>query len=167
MITTEIRLRAERKWGQMYREAEKAAGRAGPGRGKADQPAGAAFNDAATLESMGITPNQSSQWQKLAAFRKGKSPFAFGRQHADRLIDMHSALSAHACAHTLPCSVRALFALAKVPASYREAVVAKCRPASTAVDVTRFAEKANNCSGLLPASESHIRPLLERLEVML
>lgn len=68
MSDAEIRIRAERKWGQMYREAEKAAGRAGPGRGKADQPAGAAFNDAATLESMGITPNQSSQWQKLAEF---------------------------------------------------------------------------------------------------
>jgi hypothetical protein len=62
----EIRLRAERKAGALLKAMEKAKGSAGPGRGKAGAPAGSAFTTAPTLADLGVTPKQSSRWQKLA-----------------------------------------------------------------------------------------------------
>jgi hypothetical protein len=63
----EIRLRAERKAGALLGNMEKAKGIAGPGRGKAGRPARGAFNEAPTLRDLGITRDESSKWQKLAA----------------------------------------------------------------------------------------------------
>lgn len=59
----EIRIRAERKWGQMYRQAEKAA-RGPDHEGKGSQRS--CDSTAETLEKLGVTKDQSSQWQKLA-----------------------------------------------------------------------------------------------------
>jgi hypothetical protein len=61
-----IRQRAERKAGQLLKVMEKAKGAPGPGRGKAGNAAGPAFNDAPTLRDLRITKNQSSYWQRLA-----------------------------------------------------------------------------------------------------
>ena len=61
----EIRLRAEHRWGELYRDSEKAkAGRPreipNTALGISDAP------PAPTLEQMGVTPMQSSRWQALA-----------------------------------------------------------------------------------------------------
>ena len=53
----EIRIRAERKVGQMLRDMDKNAGAAQPTRS----------SDTTTLEDMGISKDQSSKWQRLAA----------------------------------------------------------------------------------------------------
>jgi hypothetical protein len=65
-LAREIRLRAERKAGRLLQRMQKAKGGAGPGRGKAGHAAGPAFNEAPTLRDLGITKNQSAQWQELA-----------------------------------------------------------------------------------------------------
>jgi hypothetical protein len=64
----EIRLRAERKAGQLLKQAEKAKAAPGPGRGKKG-PASrvGAFRTAPTLKQLGISEKQSSNWQKLGA----------------------------------------------------------------------------------------------------
>ena len=62
----EIRLRAERRAGQLLKAMEKAKGAAGPGRGKAGAHAASAFTDAPTLADLGLTRKQSSKWQQLA-----------------------------------------------------------------------------------------------------
>lgn len=59
---TEIKVRAERKAGQMLAEMPKAKG--GILRGHTMVPRG---NEAKTLADIGITKNESSRWQKLAA----------------------------------------------------------------------------------------------------
>jgi hypothetical protein len=61
----EIRLRAARRWGELYRKSEKAkAGRPplNPSQATTDLPP--------TLESMGVTRDQSSRWQGLADVRQ-------------------------------------------------------------------------------------------------
>jgi hypothetical protein len=63
----EIRLRAERKAGELLRRMDKAKGAPGPGRGKAGIAAGPAFDEIPTLRDLGIAKAQSSQWQRLAA----------------------------------------------------------------------------------------------------
>src|SRR5712692_10811469 len=63
---TEIRLRAERRAGEILKEMDKAKGRCGPGRGKAGSCAGPAFNGAPTLKELGVSKTQSSKWQRLA-----------------------------------------------------------------------------------------------------
>src|SRR5216684_848102 len=63
---TEIRLRAERRAGEILKEMDKAKGRCGPGRGKAGSCAGPAFNTAPTLKDLGVSKTQSSKWQRLA-----------------------------------------------------------------------------------------------------
>jgi hypothetical protein len=76
---TEIRARAERRWGEMYAASEKAIGArsgGGPGRGHIGENAVATGNrvlpDAPTLASMGVTKTQSAKWQKLAALPEDK-----------------------------------------------------------------------------------------------
>jgi hypothetical protein len=60
----EIRIRAERRWGQMYREQEKATGNKNDGEfgGRNVLPP----NNAPTLETLGVSKQQSASWQKLA-----------------------------------------------------------------------------------------------------
>jgi hypothetical protein len=59
----EIRLRAERRWGQLYKAGDKATS---PGwnqhRGRSDD----ATDHPPTLTDMGVSRDQSSNWQKLA-----------------------------------------------------------------------------------------------------
>jgi hypothetical protein len=65
---TEIRVRAERRAGQMLAEMPKAKGAAAGG--EKDGPRGnyvVPRDSAPTLETLGISKNQSSRWQKLAA----------------------------------------------------------------------------------------------------
>lgn len=54
----EIRLRAERRWGQLYRDSEKA-------KNQHDLPV-VGDDGHKTLESMGVSRDQSSRWQGLA-----------------------------------------------------------------------------------------------------
>lgn len=61
----EIRLRAERKAGEILREREKA--RPGP---KPELPSTREGNSAPTLRDLGITEKQSHQWQRLAEMPK-------------------------------------------------------------------------------------------------
>jgi len=65
------RVRAERRCGQLLAETEKAKGAAdgtaGPGRGNAVARADHVLHRPKTLSEMGVTKDQSSKWQKLAA----------------------------------------------------------------------------------------------------
>lgn len=61
-----VKIEALRKLGEFLRDAPKAEGRAGPGRGKAGAEAGPAFTDAPTLAELGVDKKTSSLAQKLA-----------------------------------------------------------------------------------------------------
>jgi hypothetical protein len=60
----EIRLRAERKAGELLAKMDKAKGSAQPGVGRSGRMPS---DDTRTLSGLGITYDQSSQWQRLAA----------------------------------------------------------------------------------------------------
>jgi hypothetical protein len=60
----EIRLRAERKAGQLLRAMEKA--KRGPGKGTTQRSQRLTF-EAATLSDLGISKQQASDWQRLGA----------------------------------------------------------------------------------------------------
>lgn len=61
----EIRLRAERKAGQLLKGMEKA--KPGPRPQKIDAAMALISETNATLEELGVSPKQSAAWQKLAA----------------------------------------------------------------------------------------------------
>jgi hypothetical protein len=61
----EIRLRSERRLGELTRELPKAKGSAGPGRGKAGHKSGPAFSSAPTLATRGIKKQDAHRWQQL------------------------------------------------------------------------------------------------------
>ena len=65
---TEIKLRAERRTGELLRETAKTGERrtAAHGRPRKGSSAEEAFK-ATTLKTLGLTENQSSDWQQLAA----------------------------------------------------------------------------------------------------
>src|SRR5215472_5983010 len=71
----EIRLRAERKAGQLLTKMPKADGAREPGtkRGTTRSPDGTA-----SLEELGISKNQSSQWQKLGKMPQREFDLAIG-----------------------------------------------------------------------------------------
>ena len=58
----EIKMRAERRAGQMLKDMDKAKG----GRPELTGPSSVPVNSVLTLSEVGITKNQSSQWQKVA-----------------------------------------------------------------------------------------------------
>ena len=60
---TEIRLRAERRAGELLRETERASGGGDTSTGSRVKP----VQEAPTLSDLGITKTQSSKWQKLAS----------------------------------------------------------------------------------------------------
>jgi hypothetical protein len=62
----EIRLRAERRAGQLLRQMDKAKGSAQSGVGRRGEN-GMRSESTTTLRELGITKDQSSQWQRLAA----------------------------------------------------------------------------------------------------
>lgn len=68
MITwaTEIKLRAERRTGELLIETEKHPG-GGPGRGKKNQSPPATSFSPPKLKDLGISKDQSADWQKVAA----------------------------------------------------------------------------------------------------
>ena len=75
---TEIRLRAERRAGELLAGMEKAKGTRGQARGSTDGSGGIILeplenDNPPTLAEMGISKKQSSQWQKLAGL--GESEF--------------------------------------------------------------------------------------------
>jgi phage N-6-adenine-methyltransferase len=77
---TEIRLRAERRWGELYRPEAKAKGGDKGGKKKIDgsraQPSNA---DTPTLNDMGVSKTQSAKWQALAALGEDKFEEKVGR----------------------------------------------------------------------------------------
>ena len=82
----EIRLRAERKWGQLYSGSEKAkgvrtaGGGAGAG-GRMQRPPA----QPPTLADMGMTKDQSSRWQKLGAVPDDEFEAAVAERRVDQL----------------------------------------------------------------------------------
>jgi hypothetical protein len=65
----EIKVRAERRTGELLAGMEKqhgALGRPGPGRGHKQKMDSPPDESVSTMKSLGITHNQSSQWQQLA-----------------------------------------------------------------------------------------------------
>ena len=78
-MAAEIRLRAERRAGELLKEMEETGQRsagadksAGPGRGKKPVVANDRFSKPPTLPELGITRDQSSKWQKVAAIPEEK-----------------------------------------------------------------------------------------------
>ena len=65
---TDIRLRAERRWGELYRAQEKAR----PRGSNQHEDRSRATSDPPTLKAMGVTFTQSSKWQKLATLPEDK-----------------------------------------------------------------------------------------------
>ena len=63
---TEIKVRAERRAGEMLRDSAKSGARLSDD-GKVNQHNRASHADTPTLTDIGITPMQSSRWQALAA----------------------------------------------------------------------------------------------------
>lgn len=62
-LAAEIRIRAERRWGQTYRQQEK---NPGGGDRRSNHRLNGTTGDQQTLDQLGITKDQSSTWQKLA-----------------------------------------------------------------------------------------------------
>ena len=62
----EIRLRAERKAGQLLKATEKAKGAAEPGTNRGATRSSETTASNKTLSDIGVTKDQSSKWQKLA-----------------------------------------------------------------------------------------------------
>jgi hypothetical protein len=65
---TEIRLRAERRWGEIYAAMEKARPRGSNQHEERSRPT----TDPPTLDQLRVTKTQSSKWQKLAAMPEDK-----------------------------------------------------------------------------------------------
>lgn len=62
----EIRLRAERRAGQLLKEMYRAGQRARPGDYKSERATSVGPSTLPTLKTLGISEDESSQWQKLA-----------------------------------------------------------------------------------------------------
>src|SRR5262245_14354237 len=74
----EIRLRAERKAGQLLSENEKAVGARGNPGGQGAKIVRSPEDTAQTLNDLGISKKQSSQWQKLGAMPQEEFDLAVG-----------------------------------------------------------------------------------------
>jgi hypothetical protein len=74
----EIRLRAERKAGQLLKQRKK---NKGGGDRRSDHRSKGATGDASTLSDLGISKDQSSQWQRLAEAPEDKFEEALATSH--------------------------------------------------------------------------------------
>lgn len=77
LMATEIKVRAERRAGEMLRESAERGERHHHGRVSPDEP------KPTTLEDLGITANQSSRWQSLASMSEEHFETAVASQSGD------------------------------------------------------------------------------------
>jgi DNA N-6-adenine-methyltransferase (Dam) len=82
---TEIRLRAERRAGEILAETPKASGGEYGGKPKIDGVRAQPSNPTPTLEDLGVTKTQSSKWQRLAALPEEK--FEIRVEHAEARVE--------------------------------------------------------------------------------
>jgi DNA N-6-adenine-methyltransferase (Dam) len=82
---TEIRLRAERRAGELLAEAPKAVGGEHGGKPKIDGSRSQPSNPTPTLANLGVTKTQSANWQQLAALPKEK--FEIRVEHAKARVE--------------------------------------------------------------------------------
>lgn len=128
----EIRVRAERRTGELLRVLPKASGArgmAGPGRGnKTASSKMSPFQDHPLIKNLGITHNQSSEWQKLANVPKEDfeaelaNPVALPT--AAHIIAAHEAKTAPPAPETPPVDPKALWLWGRLKDFQREAILA-------------------------------------------
>jgi hypothetical protein len=82
---TEIRLRAERRAGELLAEAPKAVGGEHGGKPKIDGSRSQPSNPTPTLADLGLTKTQSAKWQRLAALPEDK--FEIRVEHAKARVE--------------------------------------------------------------------------------
>lgn len=151
----EIRLRAERRAGQLLAESEKAKGLLKRGAELPRSPNGTAGQ---TLADMGISKKQSSNWQRLAAVPDDQFERLFAN-HPDPLpepvncspstarrlmmIAGHKGVANRAHAHVLPPSWTTLYELTKLPEDKLEIALAEgwVRPETQRSDVKEIRER--------------------------
>lgn len=86
---TEIKIRAERKCGEMLKEGAKNGTRAGRGRAEKEMSHDTTF--VPTLPDIGISRDQSSRWQKLADMPEEhfETAVATAKEHAGQVTTAH------------------------------------------------------------------------------
>ncbi len=82
---TEIRFRAERRWGELYAASNKARGAEGNPGGRGAPIVRSPNETAQTLAELGVTKTQSSKWQQLAALPGDK--FEIRVEHAKARVE--------------------------------------------------------------------------------
>lgn len=112
---TSVKVDAMRKLGEILQAAPKAKGNAGPGRGKAGSKTGPAFNDAPTLDELGLTKKESAVAQKLASL-----PEKAFEQVRNGSLSIAKAIAAVDASKPTPAVATAKPALVAVPAAVIE-----------------------------------------------
>jgi hypothetical protein len=80
----EVRLRAERRLGELLKSMPKNRGTAGLGRPPKGADREAAPNPEPTLGEIGITHKQSSVWQRIAKLADGRGPLRAACERTQR-----------------------------------------------------------------------------------
>lgn len=88
---TEIKIRAERKCGEMLKEGAKNGDRATAGKNQGARSSQPATNSQPTLSDIGISRDQSSRWQKLADMPEEhfETAVATAKEHAGQVTTAH------------------------------------------------------------------------------
>lgn len=88
---TEIKIRAERKCGEMLKEGAKNGERATAGKNQGARSSQPATNSQKTLSDIGISRDQSSRWQKLADMPEEhfETAVATAKEHAGQVTTAH------------------------------------------------------------------------------
>jgi hypothetical protein len=82
----EIRLRAERKWGQLYSVSDKASGGQPYQENSTGRSGRPVEIESKTLRDMGVSKDQSSRWQKLGAVPDDEFEAAVAERRVEQLI---------------------------------------------------------------------------------